>query len=321
MTALSMAEFLATNQSMSKATLGLQLAWDSTSLGAFKTCPRKYQLSILQGWRHRHEATPLTFGIHIHSALETYDKLRATGHAHESAVRGAVRHALEITGARVDGKWLPWVSDDSYRNRQTLIRSIIWYFEQFSAEDPCETLILSNSKPAVELSFRIPLDHVSATGEAMWLCGHLDRVVRFADQVWVLDRKSTKSQLGDYFFSQFSPDNQMSCYAVAGHTVFSIPVRGIIIDGIQVGVGFTRFQRGFALRTPDQIHEWFSELPIWLAQAESYARSGSWPMNDTSCSKYGGCVFQGICNKDPKVRDSFLQTDFVQKVWDPIQSR
>ena len=69
----------------------LQYAWDATSLTALKTCPRKYQLSILEGWRSRGEALPLTFGSAIHKAMEHFHKRKAAGAEHDENLRTTIR--------------------------------------------------------------------------------------------------------------------------------------------------------------------------------------------------------------------------------------
>ena len=53
---------------------GLQLAWDSTSLGVFKRCPREYYFTIILGWVPRTTSVHLTFGIMLHKAREIYEK-------------------------------------------------------------------------------------------------------------------------------------------------------------------------------------------------------------------------------------------------------
>src|SRR6266705_445341 len=98
---------------------GHQFAWDSTSLGEFKTCPQKYNLNIRLGYVPRAESVHLTFGLLYHAALEEYDRDRARGRDHEHALRTAVHVALLQT-------WDPvlqrgWQSDDKNKNRLTLI--------------------------------------------------------------------------------------------------------------------------------------------------------------------------------------------------------
>ena len=131
------------NNSLSKISPRFQFAWDSTSIGAFKTCPRYYQLSILEGWQPREISVHLTFGLHFHSALERYDHLRFGGMDCDQAVREVVKYVLTITWDEQKNR--PWLSDDPNKNRMTLLRSVVWYLDQFR-EDPIETVRLANGK-------------------------------------------------------------------------------------------------------------------------------------------------------------------------------
>ena len=172
----------------------LQYAWDATSLTALKTCPRKYQLSILEGWRSRGEALPLTFGSAIHKAMEHFHKRKAAGAEHDENLRTTIRETA----------FSP-VEVDTYRNIYTLERTIVWYLDQFK-DDPAEVIILANGKPAVELSFRFHTDF-SVADEPVILCGHLDRVVSLNGTVWVNDYKTTKRGLYDDYFSGSCVEN------------------------------------------------------------------------------------------------------------------
>jgi hypothetical protein len=317
----------------------IQFAWDSTSLGWLKTCPRLYQYSMLEGWRSRGESVHLKFGQLYHSALEGYDKLRADDIlapcGHDEALHRIVQWAMESTWDRVTETGTdvetghPWLSDHHSKNRETLIRSIIWYLDQFK-DDPASTLILANGKPAVELSFRMEMEwgpspdgfHEWRKGDPQYLlCGHLDRVVEFGGQKYVMDRKTTGSSPTPHYFDGFAPDNQMSIYTLAARVQFSTPVAGVIIDAAQIAVGFTRFQRGFTYRTEAQLEEWLADFRFWTAQAEGFAEANHWPMNDKSCGMYGGCTFRKICSKSPEVRERFLESDFERRPWNPLVPR
>lgn len=290
----------------------VQFAWDSTSLGWFKECPRKYYYSMIEGWRGRSESVHLKYGLFYHAGLESYDKRRATGEDHETALRGVVKSVL------IDS--FPWPFDHSSKTRETLVRSIIWYLEQFK-DDPARTVQLNSGRPAVELSFRMDLGHHSSSGVDYILCGHLDRVVDFNGLTFVMDRKTASSTLASNYFEKFDVDNQMSLYSIAARVLYNMPIRGVIIDAAQIAVGFTRFVRGFTYRTPAQLEEWLSDTKSWLDLAETYARKGHWPMNDKSCDKYGGCPFRKVCSKDPGVRDIILESDFVREPWNPLTPR
>lgn len=296
---------------------GLQIAWDSTSLGALKECPRKYELNIVHGITPRNISVHLTFGLHYHAALEHYDHAKCAGADHAAATRAAVRYCLEATWDHERQR--PWASDDSNKNRFTLTRSVVWYLAQFE-HDPVETVVLANGKPAVELSFRMELSYMAPTEQPYMLCGHLDRLGVFNDQVWILDRKTSKSTLGSDFFSKYSPDNQFSIYMLGAGVVYKTPAVGLIVDAVQVAVGFSRYARGFVNRTQAQLEEFYKDLGFWITAAERYAEAEYWPMNDKSCSNYGGCPYRDLCAKDPRTRDQWL-SGYHTRMWDPLKVR
>jgi hypothetical protein len=307
------------NSSFSPHLPTLQFAWDSTSLSALKECPRKYYYSIVLGYQSKHRSFHLDFGIFYHEALEAYDRAKALGSDHEASCVAAVRRAL-VSSWNTDLN-RPWISGDNYKNRFTLIRTIVWYLEQFR-DDPIETIILAGGQPAVELSFRYNFPHhFSSTGEDAIYCGHLDRLGSIGGGLWVVDRKTTQHAIDDRYFQRYSPDNQMSAYAYAGKIVYNIPVQGVIVDAAQVLVTFSRFRRGFANRTDSQLAEWQRDAGYYIAQAELYATSNYWPQNDKSCFNYGGCPYREICARSPEVRERWLEANYVKRVWDPLVTR
>lgn len=301
-----------------------QWAWDSTSLGWLKECPRKYQYHMIEGYVSRGEQVHLEFGIIYHTALEHYDKYKMTM-SHDDALRAVVKEALSATWR--DGK--PWrASKDlepsdktSLKCREFLIRTIIWYIDRFY-DDPAQTRINSaTGQPMVELHFQFEIDAGVNANHPYTLCGYLDRVVDFQGDPYAMDRKTTTSTLGSYYFEQYDPDNQMSLYTLASQVAFHTPVKGIIVDAAQIAVGFSRFGRSFVTKTTEQIDEWLQDLKVYLDQAHGYAFKGYWPMNDKSCHKYGGCVFREICNKSPVVRERFLESHFDHRQWNPLIPR
>lgn len=306
------------NSSFSPKLPGLQLAIDSTSLGAFKECPRKYYYSIILGWQPKDTSVHLVFGILMHSGTEQYHHARSAGESHENALEIALHWVLKVTWDKKLGR--PWISGDSYKNRLTLIRTLLWYLDQWAAEN-LDNIILSNGKPAVELSFHFDSGYQASTGESFLFCGHLDRLVMFNGQPWISDIKTTKSELSPYFWQQFNPNNQFSMYMLAGQVAFAQPVQGIIVDGAQVLVDSSRFQRHPIPYDKSKIDEWYLATGWWIAKMDECAQAGSWPMNEKSCSNYGGCPFLAVCAKPPGAREQWLKADFRQRIWDPMQKR
>lgn len=307
------------NSSFSATIPGLQIAWDSTSMGAFKECPRRYYYSIVCGWVPREESVHITFGLHYHGALERYDHSRARGAPHEDACMEAVRYAMQVTWDRKRNR--PWLSDDPNKNRWTLVRSVVWYLEEFR-NDPLQTVILSNGKPAVELSFRMELDYKAPDGQHFMMCGHMDRLVTFQDEVYIQDRKTTKSTLSRHFFDKFTPNNQFSTYIFASHTALAQPAAGLIVDAAQIAVTFSRFERGPPIIRPQEtLQEWYTDLGIYLGSAQMFAQMRYWPQNDKSCDSYGGCPYRMVCSKAPVTREKWLAGTFQQRIWDPLLIR
>lgn len=309
------------NSSFHPEVPNLQQAWDSTSLSTLKECPRKYQYTMILGRQPRDESVHLTFGSHYHKALEIYDHERSKGTSHDDAQLEAVRYCLEATVVRLpSGGWRPWFSDEPTKNRFTLLRTVVWYLEQF-ADDSLTTIQLANGKPAVELSFRYESSIPMPDGAHFWICGHIDRLVELDGSLYVLDRKTSKQTISTDTFSKFTPDNQMSLYDFSSNVVWSVPVKGIILDAAQVAVTFSRFRRGFLHRTEGQREEWYRDTAYWLQQAAFFAEQNYWPMNDKSCGNYGGCPFRPICAKGPEVRAKFLPAMTKARSWDPLQVR
>jgi len=290
----------------------LQVAWDSTSLKDFTTCPRLYQLHMVDGWVPKKKPARLHFGICYHLGLETYEREKAKGKDIVEALVAALRKAWE--------EWGDYVSDDNRRTKFTLTRSIIWYADQY-AVDPAETMILPSGEAAVELSFRVVLPWINPDGNPYLACGHLDRIVRLGTILRVSDAKTTVSTLSDYYFAMYSMDIQMDLYDFFGRIALDEEISGILIDACQTAVNFSRYSRGFSDRKPKQREEWLDELQYWIIQAESCAIDDYWPMNKSSCTKFGGCRYKRVCEREPSVRKMILESEFKIDHWNPLENR
>lgn len=285
-----------------------QLVWDSTSLKAFKACPRKYQYMMIDKIRRRGANIHLAWGIALHSALEAYDHAKALGLTEDEATYRAVQKALAAE--------LP-ESEEKTKTKETLVRSVVWYLDHY-AEDPAKTYILADGRPGVELSFKFHL--TSMQGMDVYWAGHLDRLVEYNEQLWFMDRKTTKSQLDRRYFSQFAPDLQMYGYAFAGRVAFATPVVGGIVDAIQVGVTFSRFARHLLHIRDTQLDEWLAGVQWALEQAHACAEREEWPMNEAACNNYFGCEYRNLCAHAPSERP-FYMDDYERFDWNPLEER
>jgi len=217
----------------------------------------------------------------------------------------------------------PWDFEDHVKSRENLIRSIVWYLDKFE-NDVCETVILSDGTPAVEIATRYQLDNDNI------VIVHLDRIVNFNGQTYIQDQKTTGHTISGYYFDGFSMDNQMSLYSTVGAVVYHAPVAGVMIDAAQIAIGFTKHERGFTYRTKEQLDEWLADTRYYIGPYRDAAEAAGWPQNDTSCGKFRsddpfrgsvGCPLRGVCSKDPRVRDKFLESNFERRPWNPLAER
>lgn len=312
------------NTSFSQKLPTLQIYMDASSLSEFKTCPRKYYYSIVLGRQPTEESVHLTFGTLLHSAVELYHKTRYfkdSNRSHVEALRVVVRWLMTATWDKTYNR--PWSSNDKYKNRFTLLRTVIWYLDEHQ-EDILVTALLKDGRPAVELPFEWPSGFTAFTGEEFVMCGKIDRIAIYKpdSNYYVTDIKTTKSTINEWYFKKFTPDNQVSNYSIAGYLTFGIPVSGLIIDACQVAIEFSRFERGLIDRSPAQLQEWQDDLGHWLMGVNQCAETGYWPMNDSACDKYGGCPFRPVCSQsNPTAAAKVLEGSYRERTWDPLKNR
>src|SRR5207253_8848466 len=107
----------------------IQFAYDSTSLGYLKTCPRLYQYIMLEGYSTRDESIHLRFGIEYHQALQDYAITRAKGIKHEDAIHDTIR--------ALHSRVFNWMPDRSaragrYKNRETIVGLVVDHLDHFA---------------------------------------------------------------------------------------------------------------------------------------------------------------------------------------------
>jgi hypothetical protein len=364
----------------------LQWCYDSTSLMALQGCLRKYNFKLLQGYQQSDLPPSLAWGRDFHTCKETYYKCIAYGLDHETAVLRTTKLAM-LLGERL-------LSLDTSRTKETLVRAIVWYLEEYK-DDPFKTALLSDGRPAVELSFMLPVfdievgptnelppldikevieelggevthsqlveavcegrkifgelllkgtEYPTAAEElrksfytiTIHFAGHIDRVVHFGDEVFVTDYKSSKYALTADWIKSFDMSTQFEGYYTAAkimsslpNSVFPSPPAGVIVDGLQLGVNFTRFTR-FPLRYyPSTAEDFLQNFEALIrVKAEPAARLNLYPRESQSeCDRYrrqdgtGGCEFRSVCLKPTANHEQELQRNFVKSTWDPSQSR
>lgn len=216
-----------------------------------------------------------------------------------------------------------YLPDDAKKNRQSLVRAIIWYAEDQPEElsDGLAPHKFDDGTYAVELSGKLPLPYTTeTTGERYVLAYNLDYIGNFGYEQFIVDNKSTTKPLNDKFFNAYSPETQFDTYDMVASLAFpALDVKGVLLDGIQVMVGGVEFGRRPYYKTEAHREEHLEDLGHWLRYAEDLAVRGYWPMNKRSCWL---CPFARVCELPPSLRQGFLKSNFVkQPRWNPAAER
>lgn len=294
----------ATPIAFSKAIPALQTKVNSSSLGPFKACPRRYYYETVRGLTFGPPSVDLEFGTYVHESLEAYELKRDQGH--EEALRAALELAQRMTWNQRLGK--PWQSGDLEKNRLTLLRVVVDYADHWAGVPGYKTRTLASGAPAVELQFEFD-SGVEIEGERISLVGKIDKIVEVEalGASYVLDTKTTKLEIGKIYTSQYTPNNQFSLYAAAAQVCFAEPVKGMLLDAISVRGGEISFTRLPVTREEAYLEEWLGETRSWLQLMGRYAIEGHWPQNEQSCGLFRGCPWREVCGASPKTREFMLR--------------
>lgn len=281
---------------------GAQTRVNASTFQVFKACPRKYLYGVLLARGKGSDDPDLRFGSLIHAAKAIFETNKARGAEHDMALQGAFRFLLTETWDHVRAK--PGFTEDPLKNRATLLRTFVWYVDQYR-EDACETATLPSGKPAVEVAFEFDSGVRGVADEQVTFVGTIDRIVTFNGTTLISDTK-TSSNAKYLTARNYTPDGQFSLYVAAASVCFGIEADGILLDGIEVGPNATSFRREIVPRPREVIEEWLDDARVHLRRlSEAFARN-EWPQNDSACGMYGGCRFRHVCGASPAERQDLL---------------
>lgn len=223
------------------------------------------------------------------------------------------------SGIRIERRYIP---DSKTKNRQTLLRALIWYGLEQSADldDGLKPYVFPDGTKAVELSGKLPLPWKASTGEDFVLAWNFDYLGEFGEELFIVDNKTTTKPLNEGYFAGFSPDTQFDTYALVATLAYpDMGIRGTMVDAVSISASGADFGRRPYYKTEQTLEEHFKDLGIWLGIANASAEMDYWPMNKRSCWL---CPFKQVCSQDPRMRQGFLASNFKnQGRWDPTEER
>ena len=98
-----------------------------------------------------------------------------------------------------------------------------------------------------------------------------------------------------------------------------LDIAGFIVDAVQTGVHFCRFNRSIFNVSQPSIDEWYQDAMYTIGLADAYSENEYYPANFTSCGNYGGCKFREVCGEAPEHRTILLQEDFIREPHDDLK--
>ena len=293
---------------------------DNFALTMFQACPAKFDLRILQGWTSRRRSGALGFGGALHEGLATWYRT------------GDPSKAIKAVG----DAWPLNLPIDDWRTKEKCLQTMLEYIKRYPREE--FVVVGGTENPMVEVTFTVDTGMFLSCIEcqAPWggeefggLCqrcgkplepieygGIFDGIVQFGSSIYVLEHKTT-SMLGQYYFDQFKPNNQVTGYVWGARKLSGQNVTGAIINAIGIyKSSTTKFERQITSRDDTNIAEWLENVRNVCEQIRECQVRQHWPMATGSCTMYGKCEYHNVhVLNTNKERQKLLEQDYVKDEW------
>jgi len=295
-------------------------------------CPAKYDLILRQHYASRGKSPALGFGGVLHEGLATWYRTNDSIAALE-AVRDNWRHQPPV---------------DDYRTLEKCLKVMTEYVKEYPHET-WQIIGADHGEPIVEKSFTLatglylpctlswlgneqintePCRNASTPTQSHCVeCGRslepieyggiIDLLASFNNNTYVVDHKTT-SRMGDSYFLQFKPDNQMTGYIWAAGELAGRPAAGALINAVGIYKSqATKFERQLTTRSAQDIERWRRDLHRVCIEIKTNEQDGVWPMRSKACTLYGRCEFHNVHSiSDHESQLKILEQQFVKRVWD-----
>ena len=286
-------------------------AVDSTIRGTFVSCPRKAELSYFHHWKPHSDNVHLHAGGAFASGLEK--ARRSFFEVGDSAPEAISKGAKEVMRFYGDFE----CPDDSAKSMVNMVGAIGEYVHEHGfATDAIQPFRLPDGKPAIEISFALPIEvKHPQTGDPILYTGRYDMLGEFQDQLWVVDEKTT-TQLGKTWFNQWVLRGQLTGYCWAALD-YGYPVVGAIIRGLAIRKRDYGHAQAISVRPKWQIDRWYKQLCFDVERMIQCWERGYFDYAlDHACTEFGGCLFLDVCSSPNPER--WLENDFSRRIWNPL---
>lgn len=279
---------------------------DNYTLSMFQTCPAKYKRRIVQGWKPKKQSGALGFGQLLHLGIETWYRT----------------HSLEASITSIVENWPSNHPEDDWRDMQKCISVMEEYVREYPSE-LWKVVGIETETPMLEVSFTLPLvdefgqQLYTYDGYAIQYGGIFDMLINFNGQMYVMDHKTT-TRLGQYYFSQYKPNNQITGYLWGASQLTSQRIGGAFINAIGLyKKSATKFQRHLTMRQADDFKNWVRSVHHACNLIRVAHNSEQFPQFTSACTLYGRCEFHDVhVMSDNTQQERYLELMYDRERWD-----
>lgn len=282
----------------------------------YATCPQKYYLRQVLGIQPKAKAKPLVMGSCVSMAIRSFRKGEG-----EAAALAAFMSTWEKEGKVLLLKPDPDQPKD-FRTVQRGLELIQEYIQKYPDEPK------HIAEP--EVPFEIPLFTTEMSVEGalveaeefeIILRGRIDGVIVPGADINIIEDKTT-SQLGETFLPNLAGSLQIKIYLWAADQYGLFEVGGkkktprCLMNAMRVHPTEFRFKRDITIQSRPQLELAKENVINWIKRILEAEKDGNFPLNDvdnTVCTKYGGCEYLPLRYKTGSVRESLLKHEYIIK--------
>lgn len=289
---------------------------DNSGIEAITSCPYLAYVELLLRRTINDPQPALTFGGHIHRAMEyTYRMLAHDAHPKIQSIFRLLEWCWSRESTGEDWRTLGMA--------QEIMR--LYFTEYPPATEP--NVIIDSKGPFVERSFAVHFGEYN--GIIIIYMGKMDVKVRDGNGHFIMDHK-TSSVMGLGFWTGQAASEQQRGYCWVDRETTGEEPLGYIINSIatrpptKTGTSIAFERRKFYTRYPvSQLDEWqrncFAQIKTFLR----YIEDGHFPRHHRHCvHKYGTCFLNSLCNDMNNEGDrmkKLMGPEFRTNVWSPIK--
>lgn len=283
---------------------------DSTTLGAFRSCPEKARRTYIEHWKPQNESVHLVAGGAFASGIEAARRafyIEGKPAADAVAIGGVALLAHY-------GDFEP--PADSAKTADRMLGALEFYFDHYPLGGEGSSPITFGEDKAIEFSFAFPIDvRHPVTGDPILYTGRSDMIGHAYDGIYTFDEKTTSS-LGLSWTRQWDLRSQFTGYAWAARQS-GLKTQGTIVRGVSILKTKYDTQQVLTYRADWEIDRWYTQLCRDVRRMIAAWATGEWDHNlDHACTEYGGCSLRTVC-KSPSP-ETWLPVYFTKRVWDPL---